>query len=233
MFYPAVHFAQFQTLKDLPGVRALKAQCQGHRVIMYAGSLHHAQGVDLLVDTMPKVLGEVPRSKLVIIGDQPQADYRRLLDNIAPFQDQVVILSYQPHEDIPSYLNVADVLVIPRPDLPLNRVSPRKMCEYLAVGKPVVATDVADFRQVFARHRTGLVTHCTADGLAQGLIRLLKDTALRKKLGDNGRDAARRHFDFEAVIRRYREIYRGACKPLAPSPIMKNFFQKSTCASKL
>jgi glycosyltransferase involved in cell wall biosynthesis len=86
------------------------------------------------------------------------------------------------------------------------------MCEYLAAGKPVVATDVADFRQVFARHRTGLVTECTAEGLAKGLTRLLSDKTLRKELGDNGRDAARRHFDFAAVIHQYRTIYHESYK---------------------
>lgn len=208
LFYPAVHFAQFQTVKDLAGVRTLKAQCQGHQVIMYAGSLHQAQGVDLLMDAMPQVLAAVPRVKLVIIGDRPKTELRRLLDRIGPFHDQVIILGYQPHADIPSYLNVADVLVIPRPDLPLNRVSPRKMCEYLATGKAVLATDVADFRRVFSRHHTGLVTACSADALAQGLIRLLSDETLRRELGENGRDAARRHFDFASVIHQYRTIYR-------------------------
>ncbi len=211
MFYPAVHFTQFQNLKDLPGVRSLKARCQGHQVVMYAGSLHQAQGVDLLAQAMPRVLAALPRVKLIIIGDEPKDEYRRLLEKISPFRDRVIILGYQPPDEIPSYLNLADVLVIPRPDLPLNRVSPRKMCEYLAMGKAVLATDVADFRSVFAQYDAGLVTDCTASGLAEGLIRLLKDGDLRRELGNNGREAARRHFDFETVIHRYREIYQDCC----------------------
>jgi glycosyltransferase involved in cell wall biosynthesis len=211
LLYPAVHFAHFQALKDLPEVQALKAQCRDRLVIMYAGSLHQAQGVGLLVEAMCRVLTEVTRVKLVIIGDKPETEYVRLLDKVAPFQEQVIILGYRPHEDIPSYLSVADILVIPRPDIPLNRVSPRKMCEYMAAGKPVVATDVADFRQIFPRYGAGLVTDCTPDGLAEGLLRLLRDAALRRRLGNNGRNAARQHFDFDAVIHRYREIYQESC----------------------
>ncbi len=207
MFYPAVPFEQFQTVKDLPGVRALKEKTKGCQVVMYAGSLYPAQGIDLLMEAIPLVLAQVPRCHFVFIGDEPRTEYFKLLKRIAPLRERVSLLPYQPYEDIPSYLKVADVLVIPRPDIPLNRVSPRKMCEYLAAGKAVVATDVADFRRVFARHRAGWVTDCTAAGLAAGLIRLLQDEALRKELGKNAREAARRHFDFAAIIAQYRAIY--------------------------
>lgn len=229
MFYPAVHFAQFQEIKDLPGVRALKAQVRGRQVVMYAGSLYPAQGIDLLAEAIPLILAQAPRTVFVFVGDEPKAEFAKLLDKIAPFRDHIVILSYQPHADIPSYLAVADVLVIPRPDIPLNRVSPRKMCEYLAMGKPVVATDVADFRQVFAAHRAGLVTACTSAGLAEGLLKVLQEEALRKQLGDNARDAARRHFDFATVIGQYRAIYHASSlKPLANPQIKQSCSRPSS-----
>jgi glycosyltransferase involved in cell wall biosynthesis len=218
MFYPAVPFSQFQQRKDLPGVRALRAQCEGNLVVMYAGSIYPAQGVDLLVESIPSVLREVPNVKFVIIGDQPQTWYQKLLRKTAPFKDQMIFISYQPHEDIPSYLDVADVLVIPRPDLKLNRVSPRKMCEYMAMGKAIVATDVADFKKIFADLDCGVVTGCDALSLAQGLIRVLRDNNLRRRLGAKARRAARERFDFHKMIGNYLLVYHAAIRKKMENP---------------
>jgi glycosyltransferase involved in cell wall biosynthesis len=219
-FYPAVPFSQFQQRKDLGGVRALRAQCEGNLVVMYAGSLYPAQGVDLLVESIPSVLREVPNVKFVIIGDEPQTWYQKLLRKTAPFKNQIIFISYQPHEDIPSYLDVADVLVIPRPDLKLNRVSPRKMCEYMAMGKAIVATDVADFKKIFADLDCGVVTDCNALSLAQGLIRVLRDNKLRRRLGANARRAARERFDFPEIIGSYLSVYHAAIRKKIRGPAL-------------
>ncbi len=213
VLYPAVEYARFQERRDLPGVSALRRQCSVCQVVMYAGSLYPAQGVHLLMDAVPLVLQEVPAVKFVIIGDEPKVFYQEILEKIRPFQEHVILVPYQPHEDIPSFLEVADVLVIPRPDLKMNRVSPRKMCEYMAMGKALVATEVADFKELFAKFDCGVVTACDAVSLSRGLVRVLKDEGLRLRLGTNARQAARDYFDFSKVINSYLEIYQAALQP--------------------
>jgi len=87
MIYPAVDFARFQKVKELPGVRRLKAWVRGRRVVMYAGSLYPAQGIDLLVEAIPLVLARVPQTVFVFVGDEPKVEYMKLLEKTAPWRE--------------------------------------------------------------------------------------------------------------------------------------------------
>jgi glycosyltransferase involved in cell wall biosynthesis len=84
------------------------------------------------------------------------------------------------------------------------------MCEYMAMGKAIVATDVADFKMLFRKLDCGVVTEANAASLSQGLVRVLTDRQLRRRLGANAHKAARDRFDFKKIISEYLTIYQAA-----------------------
>jgi colanic acid biosynthesis glycosyl transferase WcaI len=211
MYYPGVPFEEFQSIPDVPEVNQLRRELQDCITVMYAGSLYPAQGVGMLLGTVPKVLEHHPEVRFVILGADPPEYYAEAQQIALPYNNKVLFLGEKPYHLMPAYFSLADILVIPRPDIPLNRVSPRKMGEYMATGKAIVATDVADFRLVFEKYQCGMVTQCNSSSLAAGIIRLAADSRLRKELGDNARQTARRIFDFDVVVDRYLEIYRESC----------------------
>jgi glycosyltransferase involved in cell wall biosynthesis len=99
-----------------------------------------------------------------------------------------------PNRDVPTYLWAADVLVMPyTSQTPTVRyMSPLKMFEYMAAGRPIVATDFPVVREVLRDgHSALLVAPDSAEALRAGLQRVLSDPSLQRRLADAAREAAK------------------------------------------
>ena len=108
---------------------------------------------------------------------------------------------------MPSFMTKADVLVIPRSESEVNWTTPRKMSEYLAMGKAIVATDVGDHKRILVDNDCGAVTEPNAKGFAEGLITVLKDEELRRGLSDNARNVAYVLFNWDRAVEKTMNIY--------------------------
>jgi len=119
-------------------------------IALYVGTLHEDRlDVDLAVHTAD-VLGDV--ATLVFVG--PNALDPRHTQVLAS-RSNVLLLGARPHTAVPAYLQHADVLVVPHVvDGFTDSLDPIKLYEYLAVGRPVVATPVAGFREAGGTVRT-------------------------------------------------------------------------------
>ncbi len=111
------------------------------RTAVYVGTLHSDRlDVELCVTTSEAMDGD---GTLVLVGPvalEPD-DVRRLREA------GVVLLGPRPRDAVPGYLQHADVLVVPHVvDAFTDSLDPIKLYEYLAVGRPVVSTPVAGFR---------------------------------------------------------------------------------------
>lgn len=85
---------------------------------------------------------------------------------------------------------------------------PRALLEAAACARPVVTTDVIGCREAIIDGQTGiLVPVCDSDALAQALLRLMDDPALRERMGNAGRERAIREFDIESVVQKHMSIY--------------------------
>ncbi len=89
----------------------------------------------------------LPNATLVLVGPEqvPMAELRGL--------PNVRLLGTKAHEQIPDYINAFDVCLIPYVvDELTDNISPAKLNEYLAIGKPVVSTDLAEVRRFNAAY---------------------------------------------------------------------------------
>ncbi|MDQ0613763.1 teichuronic acid biosynthesis glycosyltransferase TuaH [Microbacterium sp. W4I4] len=108
---------------------------------LYVGTLHRDRiDVDLCMATANAIHG---KGRLVLIGPEAwsASDAQRVRDAGA------IVLGARPHDQVPAYLQHADVLVVPHVvDAFTESLDPIKLYEYQAVGRPVVSTPVAGFR---------------------------------------------------------------------------------------
>lgn len=138
-----------------------------------------------------------------LLGDGPcwaryEADLKR-----RGLADSVEFLGYR--YDVPELTAAADVSVLTS----LKEGIPRALMQAMAVGVPVVATDVKGSREVVVDGETGfLVPLHDAEALATRLAQLLDAPALRREMGARAVAHVRRHFDEEQVVRRLVDIYR-------------------------
>lgn len=122
-----------------------KLLINGHKhIVVYSGALYPFKGIDLLL----KVAQKMPQVLFAFAGgpdEQIQAYRDKLRD-----QDitNVNLLGYLPHKDLASLLQAADVLVYPHlAGEAANITSPMKIFDYIAAGKPIVATTITPLQE--------------------------------------------------------------------------------------
>ncbi|MDO8517960.1 MAG: glycosyltransferase family 4 protein [bacterium] len=122
---------------------------QDGRFIFYIGHLFPVKGVDVLFDVHPLL---APGEVLYFIGgtDEDITRYRKKWE-AAGAPKNIVIVGRKPHQEIPTWLRAADILTIPntaRDPAGSIESSPSKLMEYMASGRPIVASDVPAIRDV-------------------------------------------------------------------------------------
>ena len=162
-----------------------------NRVILYTGNFAGYQGVSLLIDAMPRILSSVPQAVLVLVGAEPDTErsVREQLARLLP-ADRYRMIPRQPREVVASYLALADVLVSPRNAAASNL--PLKILEYLAAGKPIVATAIHAHHAVLTKELAVLVEP-TPEALAPAVAGVLQDPEAARTLEAAARRYAERH----------------------------------------
>ncbi|MGY4867392.1 glycosyltransferase family 4 protein [Mycolicibacterium elephantis] len=165
-------------------------------VVMYAGTL------GLKHD--PSIIAELARNapddcRLVVVSEGMGREW---LEKNCCGVDKLILMDYQPYEQLPDMLASADVfLVLLEPDASRYSV-PSKILNYLCAARPVLALLPAEnaAAQMLVGANAGIVSPPGDKALAKAaLAQLLSSRELRKELGSNGRRYAEHAFDIAAV----------------------------------
>jgi glycosyltransferase involved in cell wall biosynthesis len=165
--------------------------------------LRPEKGLDILLKAFAEVKKARPAAFLVIAGDgSERADLEgqaRLL-NLGP--DALHFLGFR--KDVPAVLASLDAYVLPSRSEGLGTA----ILEALAVGLPVVATNVGGIPDSVHHESTGLLTEPeNASALAQCMLRIMDDATLRTNLGSNARRFVREEFTEKALIEKTVAFY--------------------------
>jgi glycosyltransferase involved in cell wall biosynthesis len=169
-------------------------------VIGAIGRLNEQKGHRYLLDAARSVFARRD-AWLLVVGDGDLAGaLRRQADELA-IAPRVVFAGHR--SDVPELLGAIDVLAISSN----YEGTPLTLFEALAAGKPVVSTAVDGCREVIRDGENGLlVAPRDSSGLAEALLRVLDDAALRARLAAAARaDSAR--YDVRECVRRMEELY--------------------------
>jgi len=160
--------------EEIAAVRTRHNIALERKLVVYAGSFVALQALDLLLDAVPGVLAAVPNTTFLLVGGTgPEIEALRVQARRLQILDHVIFEQTLPQSAVAAYLVAADVLVSPRIQ-GIN--SPGKLLNYLASGRPVVATDTLVHNQLLT-DKSAILTPATAAGLAAGLVTALTDPA--------------------------------------------------------
>src|SRR5207244_136877 len=126
-------------------------------------------------------------TRCVMVGDGPTIEEVRALVTRLQIRDHITFTGALSEEDVQRVLDGADVFALPS----LMEGLPTSVIEAMAVGLPVVGSDVPGIREIVVDGVTGfLVPAGNATALAARLEQLLSDTSLRQAMGEAGRARA-------------------------------------------
>jgi glycosyltransferase involved in cell wall biosynthesis len=165
--------------------RADPATAKSERpTLVYVGRLRRYKGVDWVMRTLPEVIRRVPGTRLLVIGSGPfETRLRRAAERLG-VTDAVEFLGFLPRAEKVRCLQQAWVVVQPSPKEGWGLT----VVEAGACGAAVVAADSPGLRDSVRPDETGLLVPYGDDPrLAEALVRVLEDRALRERLGAAGR----------------------------------------------
>jgi phosphatidylinositol alpha-1,6-mannosyltransferase len=104
---------------------------------------------------------------------------------------------------LPAVYNCADVFVLPS----IQEGQGIALLEAQASAKPVVAFDVGGVREAVLNKETGLLMKPDSNALADAVVKLLADWALREKMGRRGREFVSANFSWDLCAERMLKVY--------------------------
>jgi len=168
-------------------------------VVLYYGTFqpHRARLLLEVVEVLAKARRDV---KFLLVGDIPPSVKNRLRRLLG---DRVEMPGFVEHDLLPSFIQRARVCIFPQ-DKSLGR-SPAKLLDYMACGRPVVATDVDDSFPL-KESGAGIVTEVNPEAMAKAVIELLDDDRLANQLARKGVEYARR-YDWNKMVENYVRLF--------------------------
>ena len=124
-----------------------EAGLEGRNLIVFGGVVRPHKGIELILDALATIGN--PNNALVIVG--PNNEHVAALCANPAYAPYLVALGPRPKADMPKYLGLADLIVLPQnDDLLAQTQMPCKVFEAMAMAKPIIASSVADLPKVLA-----------------------------------------------------------------------------------
>jgi glycosyltransferase involved in cell wall biosynthesis len=133
-----------------------KLNLDGKFVVFYHGSLSDHRGITKAAEAMNLVRQQYPDVVLFLLGSPKYSKLVELL-NEKGLHEWVIIHSPVAYEDVPKFVSISDLCIIPLPDLSIWRAqSPLKLLEYLAMEKVVIVSNIPANSEVIGTEACGI-----------------------------------------------------------------------------
>lgn len=175
--------------------------------ILYTGRIEYRKGTLTLLEAMRHVVDKLSTARLVIVGGRhvsiSQMTVEKLLDEYN-LRQNVQMLGHAQWQTLSQWYRQASVFVMPS----YYETFGISVAEAMAFGLPVVATNAGGLPEVVVDGETGILAPPKdAKALADALVRLLKDPALRERMGKAGRERSLSEFTSAKVACQTLSLY--------------------------
>jgi glycosyltransferase involved in cell wall biosynthesis len=172
--------------------------------ILFVGRLIWRKGVKFLIDAMPQILAEYPKSKLFLVGDGMQRGSLERGVKELRIENSVLFLGKVSNETLFSLYQKADVYVQPSLYEPFGI----SILEAMSWGKPIVGTYTGGTPELIKNGNEGiLVEPGNSLQLAKAVLDILPNSMFRKKLGENARRKVLREFTWKSIAQKTLRLY--------------------------
>jgi glycosyltransferase involved in cell wall biosynthesis len=170
------------------------------QVILFIGRMTAIKRPDRLLEAFAIVVNRHPRACLLLAGEGELFEITK--QQAESLEGSVRFLGWR--SDLSQLFSAADVAVLSSD----NEGMPVTLIEASMAGLPCVTTDVGSAREVVLHDETGFVVNPNSTDLAEALIQLISDDALRKKMGGAAKTHAENNFSSDRLVQDHFDLYR-------------------------
>ena len=161
------------------------------------------KGYDVLLDGIKRLAPHLQNWKVLLIGDGPSYEQCKEYCRTNNLDGIVIFAGYV--ENVEAYLKAMDVFCL----IPKNNEGfSNAVLEAMAMGKPVIATDVGGNNEAVIDGETGLIIPAGNPQIfTEAVMTLYKDPVKRTKMGQKARERAEEYFSHEKMITEHEKFY--------------------------
>jgi len=201
----ADHFVPMEPDEDLKR----KLGMQGRLVVGFLGSITNYEGIDLIIKAVVELVDAGENIGLVIVGSgRALGELQELVSSLSA-SNYIKFTGKVPFEQVPQYYSIFDICPFPRKNFEVCRyVPPLKILETMAMKKAVIVSALAPLEEMVIDGDTGVV--CAADSvdsLRESINNLYKNKQSRTKLGLAARDWVLANRSWNAISKRYIDLF--------------------------
>lgn len=175
------------------------------KYLLFMGAFRKWHGILELVGIMPDLVQRIPHLRLMLVGEgELLPELRRRVADLG-LEHCVLFCGRKASAQIPLYINAADVCLVPFFDerSPLTGLSPLKLFEYMACGKPVIASAVGGLDPLFQTYQMGeAIASSDPRSWAPAIAALTGNPDRMRECGENGRKAVLEKFNWNSICLR-------------------------------
>lgn len=181
-------------------------------IIISMRNLEPVYNIETLINSIPQVLEEISKVKLVIIGKGSEEKKLKKLTKDLKIENNVIFIGFISNDDLPFYLRTADVYV--STSLSDGGIASSTI-EAIACGVPVIISDSGDNMKEFKDGENGFIFPVKDSKiLAEKIIYLLKNENLKIKFRENGLKIIGEKYDYRKEMGKAEKIYKEIVKQL-------------------
>ena len=176
----------YSSLMDQEQVKAELGLENSKKYVCFVGHLAAWQGVEFLIYASPLILEKCPDVRFLVVGDGAMKNKLLEITSELGLSDKFIFTGRVPYESVPLYINAADVCVAPFIKERNSKIglSALKTYEYLACGKPIVASSIPGVKDLIDSSGGGIsVTPENPTELAAAVIKLIFNENTRAPYG--------------------------------------------------
>lgn len=178
---------------------------QKYRYICFVGNLAPWQGVEFLIKASPSILKEYVDVRFLVVGDGiMKKEWMQLAEDLG-VTDKFIFTGSVPYERAPVYINAADICVVPKKPLK-SGYSPLKLYEYMACGRPIIATRTEGFELLEETNAGILINPENPSEFTGSVLTLLENPELMINMGNNGRNFVVVNHSWDSIARKVMHV---------------------------
>ncbi len=179
--------------------------------IFYHGSISPNRGINLILDALNQIKNKFSNILFISISDNNEFITEYCKKKKYNLSDNLLLIDIVPHEKLPSYINLADLCIVPLPKIYWWEISsPLKLMEYLAMEKTIILSDIkahldivprdSDFVKYFNPDKT--------DDLSQKIVDAISNLGLLKSNAWKGREIIKQKYTWDIQAKTIEDFVR-------------------------